>query len=1159
MSQNPFDTQQQSVKIHFKFRSVHLFELDVSDSEPIGELRGIINDHPFLKLHPNFKIMQNGVRLNEVQSLSTLTSHFESNTTFDLQFDYFTNQTAEKHVSQCVEFFMNPDFYLNEGFIELNIQLGRTDFLMNMIQKQEFSELSNVIEQNLNKNDYQKVSQVTFLKTETSHLKFFTSLSYSRYNPVKSWMSLQDDFFYLDLISKENKFACISANKKGFFINESTETTFNPKPISTPFSSLFDLLSSFSPIFKNDLDGYVKFDDQSVHETLVNFPLIVKSPFDQRSTFATISQTSTWTSHLEQLKSHFSDFKNGTNIKIYRDWNEEFQSYRSLPVQDTMQQLQKTKILRKVFKDFSKSAQEIAKAIVHNHFSAVNPTDKKVEECFVFNNFFITYAEDRMDWETPRSETTPSTYSNINSDLKNLQQIYGNDMSNVNVINTCAVDYLCMRLVVQTMITGILHFDQKTWNCYGSIDDGKTFNDNQEFAPIFEDLCRVFKLKTNNIFKDGSGKEYKIHGSPEVKGIKAGDGRKYVMDLMKLSPRDLNYSLPKENEGCLIRPELIRNFFFMNSVEEMYSKNNEALKKEAQKSVQENSKEKSEVQNTVIPENENISASVQKPKIEYFNPNIGSMIENEEDGLKTQETENLKSLSTFILENAIPFFKAELYSNPTSVPIDTDSLIESMHKYGINVRYIGRIWASFDGPNDKFFKLLFEKTILIRSLRKYFRRLALNLSINELLNVIVHFLNCILGDSEIRSYIDLKTGSAKNNSPSNKIENELSPVKKNQKRKNKKKKNTIKVGTVNEVTCEQLKMNSGAVFAELKLIALKRYGADFSKFGMLNDLLCISSPKEKISFLREACKSMGIILVNRKYNFSIQPNGFEYPIKFKDIITIEPKTKCPNFHIEGLRFSYKSIENEMIEKNYEVALNMLLGNQSLVLNTYGIFNTDFVYLTTKIASLYFVKKQTERAIRFQILVTKICERIYGLDHFQTAFSIIELSNYLYESHKFESTITLHSLAILIFDFIGGCLNPSSLMCLQEIHLLYSQIKKPGFSSDVVEELLKRNESIFGETDERLLFLLGKLAGLKADLGLYKDASILQARKTFILKKILKNNINDNDEYTRKIIEEKMIESEFMKNSFTQKLKESEILSSKNGLNGIKNKDKNDKK
>lgn len=1163
MNSNVTELPQIALRINFKFKSINLFELDVSDTEPVGELRSIISDHPFLKLHPNFKMIHSGVRVNEIQSIEKQMSISEPNMTFDLHLDFLTTQLAERQVHQCADFFMHPEYFLNEGFIDFNILLGKSDFLQNMINKQEMISVEVGLE-DIIENNIQKLAKLTFLKSESQSSRFFNSLCYSRFNPASSWMVLQEDFFYLDLITKEGKYYCISANKKGFFTNDSTETNFNQKTNSPHYLSLIDLMMSISPGFKNDLDTIVRLDDQEIHDNFMNSPQIVKAPNDPKTSFSPTQTITTWACSLIQLKETFSDFKNGTNVKVYRDWNEEFQSYRSLPVQDTMQQIQKTKILRKVFKDFSKSAQEISKAIVNNQFSPVNPTDKKAEECYVFNNFFITYAEDKLDWETPRSETTPSTYSNINSDLKNLQQIYCYDLPNVNVINTCAIDFLGLRLVIQTMITGILHFDQKTWNCYGSIDDGKTFNDNQEFAPIFDDLCKVFRLKTNNVFKDASGKQYTIHGSPEVKGIKAGDGRKYVMDLMKLSPRDLNFSRHKEDEGCLIRPELIRNYFFINNIEEICMKNTQmatSLKNESERKGDEESQTPEDSKPEIPEPTTPTQVETKKSKMEYLNPNIGSMIENEDDGLKSVETEQLKAISTFIIENAIPFFKSELASNPAAVPIDMESLIELLHKYGINARYLGRIWSSLDGPNEKFFKLLFERAIIVRSLRKYFRKHALNLSVNELLNVIVHFLNCILGDAEIRSYIDLKSGSTKTNGINSKSvnENAQNSNQKLQKRKNKKKKNTAKVGVLTETTCEQLKMSSSEIFQEIMSIAKTRYGADFSKYTKFEDFLCFSIPKEKVSMLREVCRSMGIVLVARQYNFSMPQTGFEYPIRFKDILGVEPKIKCPNFQIEGLKFSYKNIENEMNEKNFDGALTLLIGCQNLVINTYGIFNTDFIYVSTKMATLYFIKGQIDKAIRIQTLVAKVCERVYGIDHFHTGYAIIELSNYVYEGRKFDSTVVLHCLAILIFDLVGGSLNPSSSLCLQEIHLLYGQVKKPNLSSDAMEELLKRHEMIFGETDERLLFLLGKLASLKGDLGHFKEASILQARKSFILKKVLKHNINENNEYARKIIDEKITDSEFVKNVFVQKSKEIENMGSQDQADSKVKKLKNGKK
>lgn len=53
----------------------------------------------------------------------------------------------------------------------------------------------------------------------------------------------------------------------------------------------------------------------------------------------------------------------------------------------------------------------------------------------------------------------------------------------------------------------------------------------------------------------------KLLASPEVKGIRGSDKRKFILDLARLSPRDANWV--GENDEylcCLIRPELISHF-----------------------------------------------------------------------------------------------------------------------------------------------------------------------------------------------------------------------------------------------------------------------------------------------------------------------------------------------------------------------------------------------------------------------------------------------------------------------------------------------------------------------------------------------------------------------------------------------------------------------
>ena len=56
--------------------------------------------------------------------------------------------------------------------------------------------------------------------------------------------------------------------------------------------------------------------------------------------------------------------------------------------------------------------------------------------------------------------------------------------------------------------------------------------------------------------RDQQDQEHCIAGSTEVKGIRGTDKRKYLLDLIGLTPRDANF-LGEENSSCRLRPELI--------------------------------------------------------------------------------------------------------------------------------------------------------------------------------------------------------------------------------------------------------------------------------------------------------------------------------------------------------------------------------------------------------------------------------------------------------------------------------------------------------------------------------------------------------------------------------------------------------------------------
>ncbi len=170
----------------------------------------------------------------------------------------------------------------------------------------------------------------------------------------------------------------------------------------------------------------------------------------------------------------------------------------------------------------------------------------------------------------------------------------------------------------------------------------------------------------------------------------------------------------------------------------------------------------------------------------------------------------------------------------------------------------------------------------------------------------------------------------------------------------------------------------------------------------------------------------------------------------------------------------------------------------------------------------------------QIFVLKLSEKVYGFDHHKTAQFFLELSSFMFEKKKFKESIALHRRALYIFDLISSKINPNSLYSLHELQLLSED--QMNFESSVMymEELLNRNTFLFGKSDERLLYILGKLAALKAHLGLYKQASILQARHFLILSRVLKNPDNSVNLKYKETLKRKLQESKRLKEFYVSR-------------------------
>ena len=89
------------------------------------------------------------------------------------------------------------------------------------------------------------------IKDKMACLKVLTT---SAWNPPPGQRRMHGDLMYIFVITLEDKRVHITASPRGFYVNQTTEEVFNPKPVAQAYlsHSLVDLLSQLSPSFKKN-------------------------------------------------------------------------------------------------------------------------------------------------------------------------------------------------------------------------------------------------------------------------------------------------------------------------------------------------------------------------------------------------------------------------------------------------------------------------------------------------------------------------------------------------------------------------------------------------------------------------------------------------------------------------------------------------------------------------------------------------------------------------------------------------------------------------------------------------------------------------------------------------------------------------------------------
>lgn len=396
-------------------------------------------------------------------------------------------------------------------------------------------------------------------------------LTASGWNPPPGTRKLHGDLMYLYVVTCEDKQFHITSSTRGFYVNESTDEEFNPKPAfpKVVYHSLIDLLNQISPIFKR------------------NFALIQKKrhqrhPFER---VATPYQMFSWTAPnldhtIDSIRAEdaFSS-KLGYEEHIpgqTRDWNEELQTTRELSRKTLPERLLRERAIFKVHSDFVAAATRGAMTVIDGNVMAINPGEETKMQMFIWNNIFFSLGFDVRDHYKELGGDAAAYVAPCN-DLQGVKAYSAVDVEGLYTLGTVVIDYRGYRVTAQSIIPGILEREQEQSVVYGSVDFGKTVVTHPKYLELLNKAGQVLKILPHNVLNE-KDEEIEICSSVECKGIIGNDGRHYILDLLRTFPPDVNYlilegeELSKESRAlgfprhhkhklCCLRQELVDAFF----------------------------------------------------------------------------------------------------------------------------------------------------------------------------------------------------------------------------------------------------------------------------------------------------------------------------------------------------------------------------------------------------------------------------------------------------------------------------------------------------------------------------------------------------------------------------------------------------------------------
>lgn len=515
------------------------------------------------------------------------------------------------------------------------------------------------------------------------------SLFVSQWSPANLSQKLSGDLFYLQAQTLEGEHLSITAHVSGFFLNSSTNNVFNGS-ISTLKAgrensnySLISLLKSISPLFEKQININNEFASTHIADTFIvpNSTTII-SPW-------LVKELPTPTPDLG--KSQFNLLHGGIDgADLQVDWNNNYQIIKDIPNENFAQKFGRETNLISTSTDFTAAAIKGAMAIVRGEIDPVNSEEDPAFNIYHRNGIFYSKAIDSIS-QFQNTGGDEAARASASKDVNSIKLLNKYDIPGVHTLLTTVVDYLGQRILCQAPVPGILSDApvsedseiQQTVK-YGFIDDHSDVASNEDYVENFKAVGECFHLKPHKIWNNDGSKVVDVVTSGYTKGTKGTDGRKYIIDLFRSTPLDIefieaNYDVSK-NDSYPHRETVLRHEAIVEWIkrETALAVKNETEKLEKEGKIDTENKPTIGIDDSIFLLNPDAFSLSPAPT-----PELAAELKKDED--------KVREVSKFVGQVLVPEFVKEMENSEVYNAIDGAHLTTLLHQSGINVRYLGEI------------------------------------------------------------------------------------------------------------------------------------------------------------------------------------------------------------------------------------------------------------------------------------------------------------------------------------------------------------------------------------------------------------------------------------------------------------------------------------